>query len=266
MKASTNYLSSSVDLEKAVADYRDRGWCDYGQAFPPDLLAQLKDRVEEISKTDRPEVVHEEDSDVARAIHGCHRYDDVCDAVVRSRVLVDLAEALIGSRVYVYQFKVNVKAAREGLEWPWHQDFAFWSNEDGMPTPSAVTIAINLDEVHADNGPLRVLDGSHSRGLLDSASKRAGRSSNWRDDVSSNLSHAVPLDLLDDLLSDHSMSQFTGAPGAITAFHPCLVHSSSNNHSSDRRSILFVTYNSIDNAPAHTHRPNFLVDRDTRPV
>jgi ectoine hydroxylase len=35
--------------------------------------------------------------------------------------------------VYIYQFKINVKAAFGGDVWQWHQDYIFWRNEDGMP-------------------------------------------------------------------------------------------------------------------------------------
>jgi ectoine hydroxylase len=261
-----NGVSTAAPLTRAAFDYQTKGWCEYEQPFPAGLLADVKLRIEEISRTRRPEVVYEDGSDVARAVHGCHRYDEVCAAVVRSPVLVELAETLIGDRVYVYQFKANIKAAREGLEWPWHQDFTFWWHEDGMPAPDALTIAINLDEVHEGNGPLRVLDGTHRLGVLESAGRQANRTSNWRDDVSSNLSHAVPPELMDGLLAEYPASRFVGRPGAVTAFHPCLVHSSSNNHSDDRRSILFVTYNSVANAPTRSKRPAFLVDPDTTPV
>ncbi|WP_410656972.1 phytanoyl-CoA dioxygenase family protein [Amycolatopsis sp. lyj-112] len=261
-----NEVSNADTLTRAAFDYQNQGWCEYRQPFPADLLAEVKQRIEEISRLRQPEVVYEDGSDVARGVHGCHRYDEACAALVRSRILVDLAETLIGSRVYVYQFKANIKAAREGREWPWHQDFAFWLHEDGMPSPDAVTIAINLDEAHESNGPLRVLDGTHRLGVLESVSRKENRTSNWKDDVSSNLSHAVPPELIGGLLADYPMSQFTGLPGTITAFHPCIVHSSSNNHSNDRRSILFVTYNSVDNAPTHATRPDFLVDPDTSPL
>jgi ectoine hydroxylase len=266
MSTLRNEVSNAAILARAAFDYHNQGWCAYRHPFPADRLAQVKQRIEEISRTRRPEVVYEDGSDVARAVHGCHRYDEVCDALVRDRLLVDLAETLIGSRVYVYQFKANIKAAREGREWPWHQDFAFWWHEDGMPSPDALTIAINLDEVHENNGPLQVLDGTHRLGVLESLSKQENRASNWKDDVSSNLSHAVPQELMGDLLTDYPTSQFVGKPGAITAFHPCIVHSSSNNLSDDRRSILFVTYNSVNNAPTKSTRPPFLVDPDTTPV
>ncbi|ATL81384.1 hypothetical protein SMALA_1149 [Streptomyces malaysiensis subsp. malaysiensis] len=40
-------------------------------------------------------------------------------------------------------------------------------------------------------------------------------------------------------------------------------HSSSDNTSPDRRALLMVSYNSIDNAPPHPVRPEFLVGRNT---
>jgi ectoine hydroxylase len=57
-----------------------------------------------------------------------------------------------------------------------------------------------------------------------------------------------------------------GPAGTLTAFHPNLVHSSSDNLSPDRRAVLLITYNAVGNAPIQPTRPDFLVDRDATPV
>ncbi|TDD61274.1 phytanoyl-CoA dioxygenase [Kribbella antibiotica] len=253
-----------MGISEIAERYHDRGWVVLAEGIDQQTLAELRDSVTRISALEREEVVHETGGEVVRALHGCHRFDDVCARLVRHPRLVDLAEALIGDQVYVYQFKVNLKNPRVGQQWPWHQDFAFWSIEDGMPAPDAVNIAINLDEVHEGNGPLTVLTGSHALGVVGQSGSAA--SGDWRQHVSADLAHSVPADLAAELATKHQPEQLVGPAGAVAAFHPNIVHSSSDNLSADRRTVLFITYNSIKNVPSRVSRPEFLVDRDTTPV
>lgn len=212
-------------------------------------------------------MVHERTSGAVRAIHGCHAFDELCAALVRLPYLVDLAESLVGGPVYVYQFKVNLKHAYEGAAWPWHQDYAFWSEEDGMPRPDAVNIAVSLNDVHADNGPLIVIPGTHRLGLLDLPDTDSGPGSGgWRSHVSADLAYQVRPERAERLSREHGQRQILGPAGTVHAFHPSIVHSSSNNRSADRRALLLITYNAVDNAPPHPSRPEFLVDRNSAPV
>ena len=249
-----------------IADeYIRDGWYTLPQRLDPAILANIRASIERISGMKREEVVCEEDGHTVRALHGCHRFDPVCAELVGLPLLLDLAEAIIGDKVYVYQFKVNIKGARNGEKWPWHQDFAFWKYEDGMPTDRAVNIAINLDEVHESNGPLQVLTGTHKLGLVDPGSSD-GHGGDWREHVSANLTYTVSDDSVARLKESHPVQHLVGPPGTISAFHPSIVHASSPNRSSDRRTVLFITYNALDNAPKNPQRPNFLVDRSVTPV
>jgi ectoine hydroxylase len=262
-----NMRVRGTDVAKAVDTYHRQGWVVLDHRVAPDLLAELRQAIERICRMVRPEVVLEDDGETIRALHGCHRFDDVCDRLVRHPLFVDLAEAAVGDRVYVYQFKVNIKSPREGKRWPWHQDFAFWSVEDGMPNPDAVNVAINLDDVHEHNGPLTVLSGSHRLGLIGAAAPAAGEpGTDWRAHVSANLTHSVEDAVAREIAVDHPPARILGAAGTIGVFHPSIVHSSSDNLSDDRRTMLFITYNSVSNAARHVCRPSFLVDPDTTPV
>ncbi|WP_267244924.1 phytanoyl-CoA dioxygenase family protein [Streptomyces sp. PR69] len=258
---------STPELRDAKVRYGRDGWLPLPFALSDVDVKQLRDRIEEISTQRRPEVVYEEDSPVVRALHGCHDFDDVCHRLVRLPVFLDYAETILGGPVYVYQFKVNMKQAREGAAWPWHQDFVFWHREDGMPDPHAVNIAVFLDDVYDTNGPLEVIPGSHHLGLIDvTAESGEGPSHDWHAHVSAKLEYTVPDEVAEPLAATYGTQRFTGSAGSVVAFHPNLVHSSSNNLSDYRRSMLLITYNKVSNAPAHPTRPEFLVSRDTTPV
>ncbi|MFD6297791.1 phytanoyl-CoA dioxygenase family protein [Streptomyces sp. NPDC060235] len=265
--ASTAADTAVTPLADLKTAYEKDGWCEPPFRFSDDAVALLRERVLSISREQRPEVVHEKGSGTVRAIHGCHAFDEVCAALVRLPRLVELAEELAGGPVYVYQFKVNLKQAHEGAAWPWHQDFAFWHEEDGMASPDAVNIAVSLDDVHESNGPLTAIPGSHRLGLLDLPEGRANRSeSDWRSHVSADLAYTVNDDRAQALAAESGRKVFTGPRGSVQVFHPSIVHSSSNNLSADRRALLLITYNTVANAPAHPNRPVFLVSRDTTPV
>ncbi|ATL28473.1 phytanoyl-CoA dioxygenase family protein [Streptomyces formicae] len=265
--ASTAAGTTATSLADLKSAYQRDGWCEPPYRFDDDAVALIRERVLSISRERRPEVVHEKDSGVVRAIHGCHNFDEVCAALVRLPQLVELAEELAGGPVYVYQFKVNLKQAHEGAAWPWHQDFAFWHEEDGMPSPDAVNIAVPLDDVHEGNGPLMAIPGSHRLGLLDLPERAAdGAESDWRTHVSADLAYTVNGDRAKALADASGRKVFLGPRGSIQAFHPSIVHSSSNNVSEDGRALLLITYNAVTNSPARPTRPAFLVSRDTTPV
>ncbi|MFJ6610150.1 phytanoyl-CoA dioxygenase family protein [Streptomyces sp. NPDC091289] len=249
----------------AAARYHETGW--YAADFSLDhrSVSALRSRITALGEQRRPEVVQEKEGGATRAIHGCHAWDDLCAALVGLPELVGLAMSLLGGPVYTYQFKVNFKQPYEGAAWPWHQDYAFWQEEDGMPRPDAVNIAIALDHAHEGNGPLTVIPGSHRLGLLDLPASDT-RTGDWRDHVSSDLAYTVSPDRAARLSAELGTELLVGPAGTVHAFHPSIVHSSTDNLSPDRRALLLITYNAVTNAPAAPARPDFLVSRDIAPV
>ncbi|MFI5491643.1 phytanoyl-CoA dioxygenase family protein [Actinoplanes sp. NPDC051859] len=129
-----------------------------------------------------------------------------------------------------------------------------------------MNIAISLDDVHHDNGPLLVVPGSHVQGIVDLPEAEQHRGKDWREHVSTTLTYTVGDEQVSKLVADAGKTPMVGPAGTITAFHPSIVHSSSNNLSDDRRALLLITYNRVDNAPVQPNRPEFLVSRDSTPV
>jgi ectoine hydroxylase len=256
---------STIDLRTVKAEYETTGYHHLDDSLGAGNLGRIRDSVDRISRETRPEVIFEKGTDVVRAVHGCHLFDEASAKLVRLPMLLNLAEALIGEQVYVYQFKVNLKQPFEGAAWPWHQDYTFWRHEDGMADDRAVNIAILLDETHETNGPLQVLPGTHQLGLV-GAADQAKRSGDWRQHVSADLEYTIPDAAAERLAKAYGKELIVGPAGSIFAFHPSIVHSSSSNRSPDRRAMLLITYNAVSNAPQSSSRPEFLVSRDTTPV
>jgi ectoine hydroxylase len=72
-------------------------------------------------------------------LRGTHLTNEFFARIVRHpKILTKIltpAQRLLGSDVYVYQFKINMKRAFKEDMWRWHQDLNYWHHEDGMPAP-----------------------------------------------------------------------------------------------------------------------------------
>lgn len=80
---------------------------------------------------------------------------------VFNATLARWAAQLIGvTRVRVLEDNALTKAAGSGGELKWHQDFPYWP----LAQPNAVTAWVALDDVHTDNGAMRMAAGSHLAG------------------------------------------------------------------------------------------------------
>jgi ectoine hydroxylase-related dioxygenase (phytanoyl-CoA dioxygenase family) len=100
-----------------------------------------------------------------------------------------LADSALGSEAFAVRALCFDKSSDANWKVPWHQDtaiavaerietpgFVGWSVKDGVPHvhPPAeileqmVALRVQIDDCGSDNGPLRVLPGSHRQGKLES--------------------------------------------------------------------------------------------------
>ena len=240
------------------------GWLD------DEEVDRLRQELSTLLVADRPGTVRERDGRTVRALHGCHLWSPRFKRLTELTRIAGPAMQLLDAPVYVYQFKINMKAAFGGDSWRWHQDYIYWRNEDGMPAPKAVNVLICLDEITEFNGPLMLIDGSHRRGVIDVRPAPGGNEQQpeWMQHVSVALKYTLDAPTVTRLVHEGGLVAPKGRRGTVMLFHPNIAHASGPNLSPFDRTTAIVTYNSTANIPDRLsdHRPEFLVSRDARPL
>jgi len=152
--------------------------------------------------------------------------------------MVSIASSFLGRRAIPYRATLFEKSDRANWLVAWHQDTALplrhqfeskewgpWSFKEGFTYAHApgwalsriIALRIHLDPSTELNGPLRVIPGSHSSGVLDD------------DEVLRRAHNGNPVECL--------------APaGAVVAMRPLLIHASSKATVNSPRRVLHIEY------------------------
>ena len=227
----------------------------------------MQDQLPRIFSEDEPQRILE-DSGAVRSVYGVHTKGGIFERLVRHPRLLEPAMQLLKSEVYVYQSKINVKAAMGGDVWEWHQDFIFWHKEDGLPSARIINMSVFLDEVTEFNGPLMLVPGSHKFGIFDGDSQpNQGEDTGevtWKVNVTADLKYSLKREVVAEFARTNGIVAPKGPAGSLLLFSPTIFHASSNNMSPFHRNMLIVTYNSVENLPqpVKARRPEFLAATD----
>jgi Phytanoyl-CoA dioxygenase (PhyH) len=255
--------SQSLLSGQQIQKYKTDGFLFQREVFPPHVLSALRREAEAEFAVDAPWRTVEKNSGAVRAVHGSHLHNNYFARLVRLPQLLAVARELLADNVYVYQFKINAKRAFKGEIWEWHQDYIFWHHEDGMPCPRALTAAVFLDDVTEFNGPLMFLRSGHRGGMIDVEPK----SDDMISSLEANLKYSLSLDTIRSLADRCDLSAPTGPKGSVLWFDCNMPHGSAPNMSPFDRSLLLITYNSVNNIPSRVDtRPGWLVGRDSTPL
>jgi len=108
-------------------------------------------------------------SDEIRLIEPADHLDPRIDALFADERLTapvrrELDRLGHGTELARFTMKLNLKRAREGSEFPWHQDYPYWYVAAGTNAAEVITAIVFLDDASEENGALRVLPGSHRNG------------------------------------------------------------------------------------------------------
>jgi hypothetical protein len=247
-----------------IADFKKSGYLFIPEVF---TLSEVKRMIEEsipLKQKNSPDVIWEEDNLNVRALMGCHLKSDFFKNVASQPRVLEPSRKLLNSEVYIYQFKINLKTAFKGEIWPWHQDYVYWHELDGMPFPDAINMTIFLDDCTEFNGPLWLIPGSQTAGILDLA-KQERFNSDWAGNVAADLTYQLTPETISRLVKNGGLVSPKGKAGSVLIFHPNIAHASLPNISPFERKILIITYNSVMNIPTPKTvvRPEFFVGSDT---
>jgi ectoine hydroxylase-related dioxygenase (phytanoyl-CoA dioxygenase family) len=159
-------------------------------------------------------------------------------AIAHDARLLEIARRMVGAGAVAFRATLFDKSPRSNWLITWHQDTALpvrerrdvpewgpWSTKNGIVyahAPAAalervVALRLSLDDSAADNGPLRVLPGSHTRGVMTD------------DEIALLVRSSSPVDCL-------------VPAGGLVAMRPLVVHASSKATSDRPRRVLHIEY------------------------
>jgi ectoine hydroxylase-related dioxygenase (phytanoyl-CoA dioxygenase family) len=166
------------------------------------------------------------------------RQHPVVDGVARDSRLIAIACRFLGASAIAFRATLFDKSPGSNWLVAWHQDTSLpllerrdvagwgpWSVKAGITYARApasalarvVALRLHIDDSRPDNGPLRVLPGTHQRGVLS--------------DIE-----------LAQLARDVQAVDCVAPAGGVVAMRPLLVHASSKGEADHRRRVLHIEY------------------------
>ena len=168
-----------------------------------------------------------------------HTLNQPCvQRVARDARVLRFAQEVLGKGALPFRATLFDKSANSNWLVVWHQDTALplrekretlgwgpWSVKEGVRYAHAPTLALeqilalrmHLDDSTEENGPLRVLPGTHTSGVLTDME-------------------------LQDLDSRINSIECTVSKGGVVAMRPLITHASSKSQSAHPRRVLHIEY------------------------
>ncbi|RBP82549.1 ectoine hydroxylase [Marinomonas rhizomae] len=255
-------------LEEALLDqYEKKGFLFLDHLFEDHEIADMQKHMQCLRDSEvikqREESITEVSSGDIRSVFDVHKLGGFFQKIAQDPRLVQIAEYLLGDRVYLHQTRLNYKPGFRGKEFYWHSDFETWHVEDGMPRMRALSMSITLTSNDHQNGPLLLIPGSHHTyvSCVGETPENNYFSSLKKQNV------GVPDDAsLQSLIEQHGIEAAVGQPGRITLFDCNVLHGSNGNITPAPRSNLFFVYNALSNRVGlpfgnTTPRPEYIAAR-----
>jgi len=220
--------------------YEEQGYLVLENHIPEAILEQLRaeiaryqDKARGMSASDAQidlEDSHSPDDPRIRRIKLPHTHSDLMRDLMYSDHILAPARDLIGSDLRLHTSKLNMKMGGYGAAVEWHQDFAFYphSNDD------VLAIAVIIDDMASENGPLMVFPGTHKGPIHDHHADGVFAGAMDLEGCGFDMTDAVEL---------------TGPAGSISIHHGRIVHGSALNSSDRDRRLLFYEMMAADAFP-----------------
>jgi ectoine hydroxylase-related dioxygenase (phytanoyl-CoA dioxygenase family) len=165
------------------------------------------------------------------------QYDGIRKLAADPRLL-SLAREILGDEAIAFRATLFDKSPEANWLVVWHQDTALpirerhdaqhwgpWSVKDGITYAHApasalcqvLALRVHLDESNTENGPLKVLPGTHLKGVLTD-------------------------DEIERLAGSISSIECLVQQGGVLAMRPLIIHASSKSHSQVPRRVVHIEY------------------------
>lgn len=169
--------------------------------------------------------------------------DKFVSALARDTRLLNLARSVLGDSAIAFRATFFDKSPDSNWLVGWHQDTALplasrfenpewgpWSIKDGIHYAHAprtaleqvIALRVHLDDSTSENGPLRVIPGTHRQGVLTDLQ-------------------------IQQIASDKEVVECTVGTGGVIAMRPLVIHASSKSRSAMPRRVLHIEYASTRN-------------------
>lgn len=222
-------------MSDQVQEFRQEGVVLVRRLFQPEEIRILR-----AAAAQRPDIeqnaLQREDGEggVTRLHLWNEASDDVFGLVARSRRIVERMQAFLGDEVYYYHSKLNLKEARTGGAWAWHQDYGYWYN-NGCLSPDMASCMIAIDPATRENGCLQIVPRSHQVGRIDHG--KVGDQTGADPERVAAILERLPVTYCEM------------EPGDGVFFHSNLLHRSDQNRSEHSRWVYICCYNTRTNDP-----------------
>ena len=166
-------------------------------------------------------------NDAVRVIEPINELSEPFNTLIDEPRLTQPMQQIVGvDELALWTAKLNLKPAREGSGFRWHQDSPYWIHDcnhvDQLPN-----VMVLFDDADAANGCLRVIQGSHKKGRLPGCEDGS--------QLQGFFTHPTAFSEQDQVLME--------APaGSVVFFDPHIVHGSQPNHSDAPRRAIIITY------------------------
>ncbi len=238
-------LSAPTVTPEQARRFHEEGWFVIPRALAPTELETLRSECQRL--------VAERDAEMDRlgvdTLDLCHRgrryflhaytTSPAVRRFLRSDLMVDIARAVLGEHVYLFNEQYVIKAAERGMPFAWHQDSGF------IPYPHLpyLTCWIPLDDVSEANGTVRVLPYS-----------RAGTR-----DVVAHQRDPQTNDLI-GYAGDDPGDPVSLPAGSIAAFASTLLHRTGPNTTDQTRRVYIAQYTAEPLLDEDRSRPRHLAE------
>ena len=170
---------------------------------------------------------HRNGSQTLRVVEPFHDLDPLfAELLDDPRIVEPMCGLVDAGSVALWTDKLNFKRPFEGSGFRWHQDSPYWAHActhvDRLPN-----VMLALDDADEDNGCLRVVRGSHRRGLLPGRQGDGVLGPLFTDPRAFDLAAQVPAVM---------------PAGSLLFFRPHTVHGSEPNRSGRARRACVLTY------------------------